>query len=198
MRRIRFPDGRSVPALGQGSWMMGEQGSDLAAEATALRTGTDLGMTLIDTAEMYADGGSERVVGQAIAGRRSEVFLVSKAYPQNPSRTRLARSCDASLARLGTDRLDLYLLHWRGHVPLGETFEAMERLVEAGKIVGWGVSNLDTHDMEELIEVAERPARPIRSSIISAGAVPSSISCRCSPGAQSRSWHIVPWSRAGC
>ncbi len=108
-------------------------------------------MTLIDTAEMYADGESERLVGEAVAGRRDDVFLVSKAYPQNASRIGLPRACDASLERLGTDRLDLYLLHWRGRVQLGETVEAMERLVDAGKILRWCVSNLDTDDMEELV-----------------------------------------------
>jgi diketogulonate reductase-like aldo/keto reductase len=143
--------GTAVPTLGQGTWMMGEDVDRRAAEIDALRTGIDLGMTLIDTAEMYADGESERLVGEAIAGRRQDVFLVSKAYPQNASQTRLPQACEASLRRLGTDRLDLYLLHWRGSVPLAETVEAMERLVEQGKILRWGVSNLDTHDMNELI-----------------------------------------------
>ncbi|MBW6532873.1 aldo/keto reductase [Sphingomonas sp. RRHST34] len=151
MRTVRLRDGASVPALGQGSWMMGERAESRGEEIAALRTGLDLGMTLIDTAEMYADGESERVVGTAIAGRRDDVFLVSKAYPQNASRTRLTRACEASLERLGTDRLDLYLLHWRGSVPLGETIEAMAALVAAGKILRWGVSNLDRDDMEELV-----------------------------------------------
>jgi diketogulonate reductase-like aldo/keto reductase len=151
MKMIRFPDGATVPALGQGSWMMAEQPSRRADEIAALRAGIDLGLTLIDTAEMYADGESERLVGEAIAGRRDAVFLVSKAYPQNASRARLAQACEASLARLGTDRLDLYLLHWRGRVPLAETVEAMEALVAAGKILRWGVSNLDTDDMAELV-----------------------------------------------
>jgi diketogulonate reductase-like aldo/keto reductase len=151
MKMIRFPDGATVPALGQGSWMMAEQPSRRADEIAALRTGIDLGLTLIDTAEMYADGESERLVGEAIAGCRDAVFLVSKAYPQNASRARLAQACEASLARLGTDRLDLYLLHWRGRVPLAETVEAMEALVAAGKIQRWGVSNLDTDDMAELV-----------------------------------------------
>jgi diketogulonate reductase-like aldo/keto reductase len=135
MWTVRLSDGVEVPALGQGTWMIGERGGDAAREADALRAGIDLGMTLIDTAEMYADGGSERIVGDAIRGRRDEVFLVSKAYSQNASRDRLAGTCEASLDRLGTDRLDLYLLHWRGGVPLAETFEAMERLIEAGRIV---------------------------------------------------------------
>ncbi len=151
MKTIALPDGTTVPALGQGSWMMAEDADRRADEIAALRTGIDLGMTLIDTAEMYADGASELLVGEAIAGRREDVFLVSKAYPQNATRMRLPQACEASLRRLGTDRLDLYLLHWRGGVPFAETADAMERLVDAGKILRWGVSNLDTDDMEELI-----------------------------------------------
>jgi diketogulonate reductase-like aldo/keto reductase len=151
MKTICFPDGTEVPALGQGTWMMAEQAARRADEVAALRAGIDLGMTLIDTAEMYADGNSERLVGEAISGRRDRVFLVSKAYPQNASRTSLPRACEASLQRLGTDRLDLYLLHWRGGIPLAETVEAMEGLVAAGKILRWGVSNLDMDDMEELV-----------------------------------------------
>ena len=152
MKTITFPDGTAVPALGQGSWMMAEDPAQRADEIAALRAGLDLGLTLIDTAEMYADGESERLVGEAIAGRRDAVFLVSKAYPQNASRDRLPKACEASLKRLGTDRLDLYLLHWRGGVPFAETIEAMERLVAAGKILRWGVSNLDTDEMAELID----------------------------------------------
>ncbi len=151
MKTIRFPDGTTVPALGQGTWMMAEDPARRTDEIAALREGLSLGLTLIDTAEMYADGESERLVGEAIAGARDQVFLVSKAYPQNASRDRLPRSCEASLERLGTDRIDLYLLHWRGRVPLAETVEAMERLVAAGKILRWGVSNLDTDDMAELV-----------------------------------------------
>ena len=152
MKTIRFPDGTAVPALGQGTWMMAEDPARRSDEIAALREGLSLGLTLIDTAEMYADGESERLVGEAIAGRRDEVFLVGKAYPQNASRDRLPRACEASLDRLGTDRLDLYLLHWRGGVPLAETVAAMERLVAAGKILRWGVSNLDVDDMTELAE----------------------------------------------
>ncbi len=150
MIRVRLPDGTEVPALGQGTWHMGERRSDRAAEAAALRLGLDLGLTLIDTAEMYADGGAEEVVAEAIAGRREEAFLVSKVYPHNASRSRLPRSLEASLRRLRVERLDLYLLHWRGSVPLAETVEAMERAREAGKIARWGVSNLDVDDLEEL------------------------------------------------
>lgn len=151
MKTIRFPDGTTIPALGQGTWMMAEDPSRRGQEIAALREGVELGLTLIDTAEMYADGESERLVGEAITGMRDRVFLVSKAYPQNASAKRLPRACEASLERLGTDRLDLYLLHWRGSVPFAETIGAMERLVAAGKIVRWGVSNLDANDMEELV-----------------------------------------------
>ena len=151
MDLIRFPDGTQVPVLGQGTWMMAEQPARRADELAALRAGIGLGLTLIDTAEMYADGESERLVGEAIRGLREQVFLVSKVYPQNASRQRLPQACEASLKRLGTDRLDLYLLHWRGRVPLAETVEAMENLVAAGKIRRWGVSNLDTTDLQELV-----------------------------------------------
>ncbi|MEI5687332.1 aldo/keto reductase [Sphingomonas kyungheensis] len=151
MKMIRFPDGITVPALGQGSWMMAEDASRRRDEIAALRAGLDLGLTLIDTAEMYADGESERLVGEAITGRRDEVFLVSKAFPQNASASRLPVACDDSLRRLGTDRLDLYLLHWRGRIPLAETVAAMEALVAAGKILRWGVSNFDPDDMAALI-----------------------------------------------
>ena len=150
MHSITLADGTPIPALGQGTWKLGERGADRAAEAATLRLGLDLGLTLIDTAEMYADGGSEEVVAEAIAGRRDEVFLVSKAYPQNASRARLSKACEASLRRLRTDVIDLYLLHWRGSVPLAETVAAMEALKAAGKIRRWGVSNLDVADLREL------------------------------------------------
>ncbi len=154
MRHIALADGSEISVIGQGTWHMGERGADRAAEASALQLGLDLGMTLIDTAEMYAEGGSEEVVATAIAGRRDEVFLVSNAYPQNTGRGRAKRACEASLKRLGTDRLDLYLLHWRGGVPLSETVEAFEALIAEGKIRRWGVSNLDPADMNELLAAA--------------------------------------------
>ena len=150
MTTVTLPDGFEVPMIGQGTWHMGEGLLPAAQEAEALRAGIDLGMALIDTAEMYGDGRSERVVGAAIHGRRDEVFLVSKVYPQNANRRAMTRSCEGSLERLGTDRLDLYLLHWRGGTPLAETVECFEALREAGKIVRWGVSNFDVADMEEL------------------------------------------------
>jgi diketogulonate reductase-like aldo/keto reductase len=151
MRTVALADGVRVPALGQGTWMMAEDPRKRQDEIAALRAGIACGLTLIDTAEMYADGASEVLVGEAIDGLRDDVFLVGKAYPQNASRTRLRAACEASLKRLGTDRFDLYLLHWRGSVPLAETVEAMERLREAGLIARWGVSNLDTDDMTELV-----------------------------------------------
>jgi diketogulonate reductase-like aldo/keto reductase len=129
---------------------MGERGADRRAEAAALRLGLDLGMTLIDTAEMYAEGGAEEVVAEAIAGRRDEVFLVSKVYPHNAGGRKLQAACDRSLKRLRVDSIDLYLLHWRGSIPLADTVEGFERMREAGKIRRWGVSNLDVDDLEEL------------------------------------------------
>ena len=136
-----------LPRLGQGTWYMGEDRSQQAGEVAALRLGLDLGMTLIDTAEMYAEGGAETVVGEAIAGRRDEVFLVSKVYPHNASRAGVPAACARSLKRLGVECLDLYLLHWPGSTPIGETAEAFERLVAAGQIKAWGVSNFDVDDL---------------------------------------------------
>ena len=154
MKTVGLKGGDQVPALGQGTWMMGERPDRRSTEIAALRLGVELGMTLIDTAEMYGDGAAETLIGEALGDVRNELFLVSKAYPQNASRKRLAVACEASLKRLGTDRLDLYLLHWRGSVPLAETVEAMEALRSAGKIRHWGVSNLDTDDMIELFAAA--------------------------------------------
>lgn len=151
-KTVALRDGTLVPALGQGTWNMGDSADTRAAEIAALRDGIERGMTLIDTAEMYGDGRSEALVGEAIADVRDQVFLVSKALPQNASRKRLRNACEASLARLGVEQLDLYLLHWRGPVPLAETVEAMDRLVADGLIARWGVSNLDTDDMAELVD----------------------------------------------
>ncbi|MCM5555551.1 aldo/keto reductase [Pleomorphomonas sp. NRK KF1] len=153
MKTVRLPGGEDVPTLGLGTWMMGDDPGRRAEEIAALRRGLDLGMTLIDTAEMYGEGASERLVGEAIAGRRDEIFLVSKVYPHNASREGTVAACERSLKRLGTDRLDLYLLHWRGKYPLAETVAAFEGLKSAGKIRHWGVSNLDADDMEELLAV---------------------------------------------
>lgn len=150
---VTLPYGKEVPALGLGTWNMGETRSSAPQEVESIRKAIDLGMTLIDTAEMYADGRSEEVVGAAIAGRRQDVFLVSKVYPWNASERGTAEACERSLARLGTDHIDLYLLHWRGEHPLAETVAAFERLKSDGKIGDWGVSNFDTDDMEELFAV---------------------------------------------
>ena len=154
LRQVQLPDGTSVPALGQGTWYMGESSYEAAAEVRALQAGIDAGLTLIDTAEMYAEGGAEEIVGQAIAGRRDEVFLVSKVLPFNASRRGTISACEASLYRMGTDYIDMYLLHWRGGYPLAETVQALETLVDQGKIGRWGVSNLDTDDMQELAGVS--------------------------------------------
>ncbi|WP_055045327.1 aldo/keto reductase [Devosia sp. A16] len=148
---ISLASGTSVPALGQGTWRMGEDRRRHADEVTALRRGIELGMTLIDTAEMYGDGGAELVVAEAIKGRRSEVQLVSKVLPGNASRNGTIAACQRSLKRLGTDHIDLYLLHWRGRHPLAETVAAFEDLQRAGAIGAWGVSNFDVDDMEELL-----------------------------------------------
>jgi diketogulonate reductase-like aldo/keto reductase len=150
MRTISLPSGEQVPTLGQGTWRMGEDRGRRAAEIAALKLGIDLGVTLIDTAEMYASGGAEEVTREAVAGRRDDVFLVSKVLPSNASHDGVIRACEASLRRLGTDRIDLYLLHWRGGVPLAETVAAFEALKRDGKIRYWGVSNFDTDDMQEL------------------------------------------------
>jgi diketogulonate reductase-like aldo/keto reductase len=152
-KTVALPGGQTVAALGQGTWYMGEHRNEAAREADALRLGVDLGMTLIDTAEMYANGGAEQVVAQAITGIRDQVFIVSKVLPQNASRSGVPAACERSLKRLGTDRIDLYLLHWRGGHPLAETVAAFEALKQAGKIRHWGVSNLDTNDMQELVGV---------------------------------------------
>jgi diketogulonate reductase-like aldo/keto reductase len=151
MRTAKLPNGEAVPILGQGTWMMGEKAARRADEVAALQLGLDLGMTLIDTAEMYADGGAEEVVAAAIHGRRDEAFIVSKVLPSNASRSGTIAACERSLKRLRTDRIDLYLLHWRGSHPLAETVDAFAALRAQGKIRHWGVSNLDLADMRELV-----------------------------------------------
>src|SRR3974390_3058626 len=152
-RTVKFPDGTIVAALGQGSWHLGEGRHPAAVEEEALRTGISLGMTLIDTAEGYAGGHSEELIGRAIAGQRGGVFLVSKVPPAHAAGNGIARACEASLARLGTDHLDLYLLHWRGEANLSEVVTGFESLRAAGKIHAWGVSNFSVHDMEDLFRV---------------------------------------------
>jgi diketogulonate reductase-like aldo/keto reductase len=150
MKTVALPGGERVPAVGQGTWRMGENAKNRAAEVAALRRGLDCGLTLIDTAEMYGEGGAEEVVAEAIEGRRDEVFLVSKVYPHNASVSACIEACNRSLQRLRTDCIDLYLLHWRGEVPLEETLEAFTRLLHTGRIRYYGVSNFDLGDMREL------------------------------------------------
>ncbi|QJR10279.1 putative oxidoreductase [Usitatibacter rugosus] len=149
----RLPDGTTVARLGIGTWHMGENRSARAAEVAAVRLAIDLGMTLVDTAEMYGDGGAEEVVGEAIRGQRERVFVVSKFYPHHASRKKLLAACDATRTRLDIDTLDLYLYHWRGNVQLAETVDALESLVAAGAVARWGVSNFDVDDMSELLAV---------------------------------------------
>ena len=153
--QVSLADGTSVPALGLGTWKMGERNGSAAHEAVALAHGLDLGMTLIDTAEMYGDGGAEEVVASAIIGRPVSAFVVSKVYPHNAGARSMPAACERSLHRLKRDCIDLYLLHWRGSVPLAESVEAFERLRAAGKIRRWGVSNFDIADMEELLALPE-------------------------------------------
>ena len=151
MKHVPLPGGEAVPALGQGTWHMGEKRRAREREVAAVRAGIDAGLTLIDTAEMYADGGAERIVGEAIAGRRrDELFLVSKVFPHNASRAGVRAACEASLGRLGSDRLDLYLLHWRGGADLAEAVAGFEDLQRDGLIRYWGVSNFDRADLEDL------------------------------------------------
>jgi diketogulonate reductase-like aldo/keto reductase len=153
MKSVRLPSGEQVSALGLGTWNMGDDRSARAEEIATLRLGLELGATLIDTAEMYGDGRSEELVGEALAGRRGEAFIVTKVYPHNASQEGAPAACERSLKRLKTDRIDLYLLHWSGNVPLAETMEAFAKLKQAGKIRHFGVSNLDLADMQELWNV---------------------------------------------
>jgi diketogulonate reductase-like aldo/keto reductase len=182
MKRLLLPSGAGIPALGQGTWYMGEDQAARQAEVAALRLGLDLGMTLIDTAEMYGEGGAEEVVGEAIAGRRDEVFLVSKVYPHHADRRGVQEACERSLRRLATERIDLYLLHWRGNVPLAETLEAFTRLREQGKIGDFGVSNFDLDDMQE---AAALPG----GELIATDQVLYNLSQR---GIE---WDLLPWCR---
>ncbi len=155
MRTVTLKTGERIPQLGIGTWHMGERGAGRAAEASAMRAALDLGIRLIDTAEMYGDGGAEEVVASAIAGRRDGLFIVSKVYPHNASRSGVVAACERSLKRLRIDCIDLYLLHWRGRYALAETVAGFEQLKGQGKIRHWGVSNFDVEDMEELREVPD-------------------------------------------
>ncbi|MFI5801393.1 aldo/keto reductase [Streptomyces sp. NPDC051561] len=179
-RTVTFPSGATVPALGQGTWHMGDRHARRAGELAALRRGLDLGMSLIDTAEMYGGGAAEELVGEAIRGRRDEVFLVSKVLPSNADALGTVDACHASLRRLGTDRIDLYLLHWRGGVPLAETVEALEGLVSDGSVGAWGVSNLDVDDLDEL----------------PAGALPETDQILYNLTRRGPEYDLLPWCRA--
>jgi diketogulonate reductase-like aldo/keto reductase len=158
MKHVTLPGGERVPALGLGTWRMGETAGKRGEEVAVLRQGLYLGLNLIDTAEMYGEGGAEEIVAKAVAGRRDKVFIVSKVYPHNASRDGVVAACERSLARLATGMIDLYLLHWRGTVPLAETVEGFERLKRDGKIRHWGVSNFDAADMIELSALEAGPA----------------------------------------
>lgn len=158
IKTVMLPAGERVPVFGQGTWYMGEDRAKRVEEIATLRLGLDLGLTLIDTAEMYGEGQAEELIAEAIGDRRNEVFLVSKVYPHNASRQGAVAACERSLRRMRTDRIDLYLLHWRGDVPLAETMEAFMALQQAGKIRHYGVSNLDLADMEELWTAPGGPA----------------------------------------
>jgi diketogulonate reductase-like aldo/keto reductase len=183
MKQLTLPSGRTIPVLGQGTWNMGEDPAQRGAEVAALRHGLDLGMTLIDTAEMYGEGGAEEVVGEAIAGRRDEVYLVSKVYPHNASRAGVLAACERSLKRLEVDCIDLYLLHWRGSVPLAETLEAFARLREQGKIRDYGVSNFDLDDMQEAVGLTG-------GDVVATDQVLYNLAQR---GIE---WDLLPWCRA--
>jgi len=179
---VTLPGGERVPALGQGTWHMGETRRRMAEEAAAVRLGIDLGMTLIDTAEMYGNGGAEEMVANAAEGLRDDLFIVSKVYPHNASRTGLVAACERSLQRLRTDRIDLYLLHWRGSIPLAETLEGFEQLLREGKIRHYGVSNFDRADMAEWVALKG-------GETVSADQVLYNLSRR------SPEWDLVPWCR---
>lgn len=182
MKTVALPGGERVPALGQGTWFMGEGRSARKDEVAALQLGLDLGLTLIDTAEMYAEGGAEEVVGEALAGRRERAFVVSKVYPHNASRKGAIAACERSLKRLQTDRIDLYLLHWRGQYPLAETMEAFEALQRAGKIRHYGVSNLDLADMQELWAAPGGDACAVNQLLYNLGR-------------RGIEWDLLPWLR---
>jgi diketogulonate reductase-like aldo/keto reductase len=182
MKSVALPGGECVPAFGMGTWRYGDDPARRAEEIATLRLGLELGATLIDTAEMYGEGAAESLIGEAIAGMRDRVFLVSKVYPHNASRRGAPAACERSLKRLRTDRLDLYLLHWRGDVPLAETIDAFERLKHEGKIRHWGVSNLDLADMKELESIA-------------GGGQPQANQLLYNLARRGIEWDLLPWLR---
>ena len=169
MRRIVLPDGSSIPAIGQGTWRMGEKPAQRQGEVSALQAGIDLGLTLIDTAEIYGNGGAEEVVGEALKGRRDRVYLVSKVLPSNASFAGTVAACERSLQRMKTDRLDLYLLHWRGGDPLAETLKAFLQLQAQGKIKSFGVSNFDTSDMKQWLAISGAAATQTNQILYNVG-----------------------------
>jgi diketogulonate reductase-like aldo/keto reductase len=179
---VTLPGGERVPALGQGTWHMGEDRRRIAEEAAAVRLGIELGMTLIDTAEMYGGGGAEEMVARAAEGVRDDLFIVSKVYPHNASRSGVVAACERSLARLRTDRIDLYLLHWRGSIPLAETLEGFARLARDGKIRYHGVSNFDHADMAEWMALKG-------GETVAADQVLYNLSRR------GPEWDLIPWCR---
>jgi diketogulonate reductase-like aldo/keto reductase len=183
VRTTELPSGETIPVLGQGTWGYAEDPRRRADEIATLRAGVDLGLALIDTAEMYADGGAEELVGEAIDGRRDEVFLVSKVLPGHATRQGTIEACERSLRRLGTDRLDLYLLHWRGSIPLAQTVEAFTVLLGVGAIRHWGVSNLDVADMAELMSLPGGAA--VQTDQVLYNLVHRGIE-----------WDLLPWCRA--
>jgi diketogulonate reductase-like aldo/keto reductase len=183
MRTMRLRSGQDMPVLGMGTWGFGEDRAKDKDAVAALRLGLDLGITHIDTAEMYGEGGAEEIVGEAVAGRRDKAFIVSKVYPHNASRKSAIAACERSLKRLRTDRIDVYLLHWRGAVPLAETIAVFEELQRAGKIIGYGVSNFDTDDMAELWSVPggdRSTTNQVLYNLTRRGA----------------EWDLLPWCRA--
>ena len=182
LRYVTLRNGERVPALGQGTWHMGEDRRCAAEEEAALRLGIELGMTLIDTAEMYGSGGAEEVIAHAAEGVRDRLFIVSKVYPHNASRAGVVAACERSLKRLATDRIDLYLLHWRGSIPLAETLEGFQRLERDGKIRHHGVSNFDRGDMEEWVALRGEET-------VAADQVLYNLSRR------GPEWDLVPWCR---
>jgi aldehyde reductase len=182
MKQVTLPSGEKVPALGQGTWRMGDSNALRAEEIATLRLGLDLGLTLIDTAEMYGGGRSEALVGEAIAGRRDETFIVSKVMPSNASRRGTVTACEQSLRHLKTDRIDLYLLHWRGGIPLQETLQGFEALLRDGKIRYWGVSNLDLDDMKEVVALP-------------GGAAVASNQVLYNLSRRGIEWDLLPWLR---
>ena len=182
VRKVMLRSGRQMPILGQGTWLMGEDPARRKDEIAALRLGLELGMSLIDTAEMYGEGAAEELVADVIAGRRAEVFLVSKVYPHNATIPGAIEACERSLRRLRTDYLDCYLLHWRGAVPLAETAEAFQRLKSSGKILDYGVSNLDVDDMAEWMTVpggADAVVNQVLYNLVHRGI----------------EWDLLPWCR---